>query len=39
MKGAFEIFKRDLKNIFKNYGAIIVVMAFVFYHLYMLGLI
>ncbi|WP_300903002.1 YhgE/Pip domain-containing protein [uncultured Clostridium sp.] len=27
MKGAFEIFKRDLKNIFKNYGAIIVVMA------------
>ena len=23
MKGAFEIFKRDLKNIFKNYGAII----------------
>ncbi len=27
MKGAFEIFKRDLKNIFKNYGAIIVIMA------------
>lgn len=27
MKGAFEIFKRDLKNIFKNYGAIIVVIA------------
>ena len=27
MKGAFEIFRRDLKNIFKNYGAIIVVIA------------
>lgn len=26
MKGAFEIFRRDLKNIFKNYGAIIVVI-------------
>ncbi len=26
MKGVFEIFKRDLKNIFKNYGAIIVVI-------------
>lgn len=27
MKGAFEIFKKDLKNIFKNYGALIVVIA------------
>ena len=27
MKGTFEIFRRDLKNIFKNYGAIIVVLA------------
>ncbi len=27
MKGAFEIFRSDLKNIFKNYGAIIVVIA------------
>ena len=27
MKGAFEIFKKDLKNIFTNYGALIVVVA------------
>lgn len=27
MKGAFEIFKKDLKNIFTNYGALIVVLA------------
>ena len=27
MKGAFEIFKKDLKNIFTNYGALIVVIA------------
>ena len=27
MKGAFEIFKKDLKNIFTNYGGLIVVVA------------